>query len=288
MDFLRSFERSYPERELTYGLVGHIDTVRRTDPTTQRTSIETVGVCGIEAFDALDSAPGEARGFKQDGRGRPYFQAPLANVGRPNVVHATIDLDLQRIAQRELAAKAEAGTKADGTSLPLWGALLLIEVATGDVLAAASWHRDVKDPKAASWTPYQQIYEPGSIVKPLVFAYALQAGAVDWNQTYDCAQGSSEYRQRIASLGRRNPVKDDHDCHLLTPHGILVNSSNIGAAYVGLGLDREQWRDYIRFYGFGTSLGLGMPHGSKGGTHPQSFASATGSLRSPERCSRAA
>lgn len=271
LDLIRGHARSYPERELTHGIVGHLDTKWVTPAGADTPVLQTVGVCGLEALPELEAGIAGARAFRLDGKGRPYFLAPVPNSSKPTVVHSTIDLDLQRFAQRELAAKAEAGAINDGGKRPLWGALLLIEVETGDVLAAASWQRDVADPKQASWTPYQMLYEPGSIVKPLVFAYALEAGRVDWNHVYDCASGSADYRERIASLGRRKPVKDDHDCHELTPHGILVNSSNIGATYVGLGLDREQWQDYMRFYGIGQPLGFEIPNGRRGGTHPKSF-----------------
>jgi cell division protein FtsI (penicillin-binding protein 3) len=189
----------------------------------------------------------------------------------PNVVRSTLDIDLQRIAIRELAAQAEKGAREGRVTIPKWGALVLVEIETGDVLAAASWHRDAKHPQAAAFTPYQSLFEPGSIVKPLVLAYAYEAGALDWNHVYDCAPGGADYRERIAPLGRARPVRDDHDCHELTPHGILVNSSNIGASYVGLQLDRAQWQDYMRFYGVGVPLALGVPHTSVGGTNRSSF-----------------
>jgi len=273
MYFLRSYQRFYPDALLTDGYVGHIDTVFGRDENGKRT-LETIGVCGLETFAALDPTDAVARKFLQDGNGRPYFLSTLASVEQPNVVHASLDLELQRRAVRLLADRADEDART-GKALPKWGALVLVEIATGDVLAAASWHRGVKDGKGAAFTPYQSRYEPGSIVKPLVFAHALQAGLLDWNQTYDCDPHSADYRERIASRGRSKPVRDDHPCGVLTPHEILTNSSNIGASYVGLGLDRDQWRDYMRRYGFGVSLGLQLPNGALGGTPRSSFAPST-------------
>ena len=274
LHFLRSFDRSYPDRDLTFGLVGHVDTRWEALPG-DTPKVQTFGVCGLESFVALAPAATQVRNFLKDGTGHAYFVAPLADVPMANVLHATIDIELQRAAVRELTTQAEEGAREGAVTIPQWGALVLVEMATGDVLAAASWHRDEKSPQAASFTPYQSLYEPGSIVKPLVFAYALEAGTVDWSHVYDCASGSATYRQLIGSLGRAKPVRDDHDCAELTPHGILVNSSNIGASYVGLGLSRDQWRDYMRFYGFGTSLQLQLPHERKGGTNRSSFDSKT-------------
>lgn len=271
IDFLRGFERAYPERALTYGLVGHVDTAWQAEPGQQKKVLSTFGVCGIESFAALDPAPVELRAFRQDGKGRPYFQAPVARASKPNVVHASLDLDLQRVAQRELGAQVEAVTGDGKATPPKWGALVLVEIETGDVLAAASWQRDQKVDQGAAWTPYQSRYEPGSIVKPLVLAYAYEAGVLDWSKPYDCSPHSQDYRERIASLGRAKGVRDDHDCPVLDAHGILVNSSNIGAAYIGLGLDREQWRDYLSHYGFGTSLGLQLPNEPHTGANRRSF-----------------
>jgi len=60
-------------------------------------------------------------------------------------------------------------------------------------------------------------------------------------------------------------VRDDHRCGVLTPHGILVNSSNIGAVKVGSLLTRDQWREYLRAYGFGRTLDLSLLAEQTGG-----------------------
>jgi cell division protein FtsI/penicillin-binding protein 2 len=269
MHFLRTHRRVYPERDLTHGFVGHAETLWQTTPNGGQELVAR-GICGLESFAAVDAGPAVVRPFVQDGKGRPYFRAPVVGPPKANVLHATLDLELQRAAVRELSTQAEAGAREGKVTIPQWGALVLVEVATGDVLAAASWHRDSKHPKNAAFSPLQSLYEPGSIVKPLVFAFASEAGVCDWSREYDCRQGSDDYRGIIGAVSRRT-VRDDHDCALLTPHGILVNSSNIGASYIGLGLDREQWRDYMRSFGFGESLGLHFPNERRGGTPKQSF-----------------
>lgn len=274
LHFLRAHRRDYPDRDLTHGLVGHV-TTRWVESASGGEVLRTRGVCGLETFAVLDAEPAAVRRLRKDGVGRSYFVAPLTDPPVASVLHSTIDLELQRVAVRELASKAEAGAREGAVTIPKWGALVLVDIPTGDVLAAASWHRGEPNPEATAFTPYQSLFEPGSIVKPLVLAYAREVGALDWDHTFDCTPGGSEYRATIAPLGRRRPVRDDHDCTRLTPHGILTNSSNIGAAYVGLQLSREQWQDFMRFYGFGQSLGLRLPHESVGGTNRQSFAPGT-------------
>ena len=237
--FLRCQHRTYAEHEVTYGIVGqHYTKEVQTQDGPQVRELAN----GLESLTALVPGGDVARFFRRDGRGRSYFLAPLATALKPNVLHTTIDLDLQRFATRELAAEAARAGEGKNKE-PLWAAMVLVEIASGDVLAAASWHRGATSGIGLACTPFQSLYEPGSIVKPLVLAYALEAGRLDWNHVYDCAPNSTTYRETIASLGRRAPVRDDHACHDLTPHDIIVNSSNIGACYVGLQLEREQWRD---------------------------------------------
>lgn len=277
LDFLHGFRRVYPERDLTHGIVGHCNSYKVKQPN-GGFELKTYGMCGLESFLALEPRQSSSRRYLADGHKRPYFIAPVRKATRGAVLQSTIDLELQRAAVRELTAMCEAGIRNNPEKKAQWGSLVLVELDTGDVLASASWHRGKPHPQAKSYTPYQNLFEPGSIVKPLVLSYAYEVGALDWEHEYDCNPRHADYRERIGTLGRR-VVKDDHDCGVLTAHGILLNSSNIGAAYIGLQLTREQWQDYMAAYGFGRSLGLNLPWESLGGNHPDSFASNT-SLRS--------
>lgn len=269
LHLLHSFRRVYPERDLTYGIVGHTDSYFAQIGGAKK--LHTYGVCGLESFAVLNPDAAEVRRFRADGRYRPYFVAPIENPPEPAQLHSTLDLELQRACVNLLTQQCEQGLKGNADKKADWGAMVLVEVASGDVLAAASWHRGDLHPKATSFTPYQSRFQPGSIVKPLVLAYALEANAIRWDEQFDCNPRHDMYRDVIAGLGRGKAVEDDHDCEMLTPHGILVNSSNIGAVMVGLRLSREQWQDYTRVYGWGSSLGLRLPHESLGGHPSTSF-----------------
>ena len=275
LEKLHSFQRVYPERDLTYGVVGHTETYEVKED--GRVRLHTAGRSGLETFAALTPTSGAVRRFLKDGRHRPFFLGPVQGPPQPVRLHSTLDLELQRACMRELAAQCAKGHKLAPEERPTWAAMTLVEVATGDVLAATSWHlasskwpeKGSLHPKAGSFAPYQNRFEPGSIVKPLVFAYALEVGAVGWDERFDCAPRGEMYSRLIGRLGRAKRVEDVHDCGVLTPHGILLNSSNIGAAMVGLRLSRDQWKDYMAAYGWGRSLGLRLPHESIGG-HPKS------------------
>jgi cell division protein FtsI/penicillin-binding protein 2 len=162
---------------------------------------------------------------------------------------------------RELAAQAEAGTReeqdppaevgGDGARRDRHR-----RRAGGGVVAPRRSSRSiVQGREAASFTPYQSLFEPGSIVKPLVLRLCATRPGARLGAQIRLHAGQQRVPRAHRPLGRAKPVRDDHDCGPLTPHGILVNSSNIGAAYVGLLLEREQWRDYMAFYGFGARSG---------------------------------
>lgn len=270
LQMLRTHVRSYPERDLTYGLVGYLQDQPLVDAGTNRVvGFQPVAPLGLEALAALSPGePGE-RVFRIDSSSRRYYAGPADQPAQPSRLQTTIDLELQKLACRELEEQAIAAGKDGKSTLPQWGALVMIGIETGDVLAAASWHRDAKSQKGAACAPYQMSYEPGSIVKPLLLAYALQHAGLDWNHVYDCSSAGADHHRVVEETGRL--VRDDHPCGNLTPHEILVNSSNIGAVKVGALLTRDQWRDYLDVYSIGKSLDLGLQHEQRGGIVQKSW-----------------
>jgi len=261
LDVQPTWEREYLERDATWGVVGVLEEWQPGVPGEGRSGLEALlekigskvarGAAGREMF-AIDV--GQRRQFWLGGGVAPE-EAP--------VVQTTLDLRLQVDATRFLEEAAEAGTKlgTKGEHGPTWGGLVLVEIETGDVLAMASWHAE--QPRMGSLVPYQNAYEPGSIVKPLMMAWALQHGTLQWQSRFDCTP-------QTASFGWRHPewkvrrVHDDHRCEVLTPHEIIMNSSNIGAVQVGMTMGKAEWLSYLDFYGWGRSTGLGMPGESVG------------------------
>ncbi len=277
-------ERVYPEREVTYGLVGYLEDreVRSADGVLL--AYEPTAVAGLESVADLGAGAPGLREFLVDSQHRRFFSGNAARPAAPSRVEATVDLELQKAASRELEREMR-GLQEQGRKLPLWGGLVLVEVETGDVLAAASWHREAKSPRGAAFAPSQLCYEPGSIVKPLVLAYAKERCGLDWERVHDCSSTGADHHADVPEAhGRR--VRDDHPVGRLSAHGILVNSSNIGAVKIGSLLEREDWRRYLDLFGFGASLDLPLPNERRGGPSPigwregispQSFRKWTGS-----------
>ncbi len=96
-------------------------------------------------------------------------------------------------------------------------------------------------------------YEPGSILKPISVAVALDTGVVNRNEKIFCENGSysgkgfgriGEYRQGFGDL---------------TVREILIKSSNIGMAKIGQRLGKDRLYDGLKLFGFGRKTGIELP-----------------------------
>ncbi len=253
------FERTYPERDATLGPVGFVGEValdaRRSRPVFR----------GMEAFAGLVPGAAGRREVWQDAAATRYWVGRGADPERPTLLQSTLDLALQKAAQGELEHAVSAAAQSYG-SPPDWGALCLAEIDTGAVLAMASY-RDGAHPRAAAFAPAQCLSPPGSVVKPLVFSLLLERGLVDWDgETVDCAPDEPA-GWRVP--GVRRWIKDSHPCGVLGPRDILVQSSNIGAARLGMRLGREGFDEYLRLYQFGAKTGTRLPE-ELAGVRPRS------------------
>ncbi|MGE0171624.1 MAG: peptidoglycan D,D-transpeptidase FtsI family protein [Oligoflexales bacterium] len=149
-----------------------------------------------------------------------YLQSTLAKPEKSgNNVYLTIDRAVQEIAE---AALQKGVKNAQAKS----GFAIVSDPYTGKLLAVSSYPSF--DPNADSisiertWNKaFQDLYEPGSIVKPLVLAKALANNPNFLNRTIDCENGV------LVEPGFR--LRDTHKSGMLTPAEIIVESSNIGA-----------------------------------------------------------
>lgn len=248
LHFLQRHERTYPDHDVTVGAVGFVGDQRL--PNGDNASVYR----GMEAFAGLQPGFGGWRKFFQDARARPYWSPQRQRPAPANVLQCTLDLELQRAAHAELQAAVDA-VQAKYGSPPNWATLCLVDIASGDLLAAASFRAGVPA-KVAAFAPAQYLYPPGSVVKPLVFSLALERGALDWDRAQiDCTPTAGN-AWRVPGSGRK--IHDEHPCGVLNPHDVIVRSSNIGAAQVGLMLGREGLAEYLVRYAWGKATATGL------------------------------
>lgn len=168
----------------------------------------------------------------------------------------TIDEGIQRIVERELELAAMTYEARAASAV-------VLDPRTGEILALASYPIfNPNTPGRADQEHHrnhvtQDRFEPGSTVKPFVIAAALDVGSVRADQPIDVEGG-------ILEVEGGKEIRDSHPTDFLTVSGILSQSSNIGAAKVGLSLGRPGLYRALRRFGFGESTEVGLPGESRG------------------------
>jgi cell division protein FtsI (penicillin-binding protein 3) len=223
----RVLERFYPYGELARSLLGGVDADGRA-----RGGLE-------QEFDSLLAGrPGEAI-VRRGPDGRPRGTVPVRPPQDGADLWVSLDLRLQDVVEAALD-RALASTGAQG------GDILVVDPRTGDLLAAAS-----RRPGGRAWAAAVEPVEPGSTLKPFIFAALLARGRLRAHETLE-----GENRQR-AWAGRT--VRDVHPYARLSTLDVLRVSSNVGTIKLALRLRPEELYIALRAFGFGTPTGIDYP-----------------------------
>lgn len=236
---LTEYKRYYPAGEVAGHVVGITD-------------IDDRGQEGIElAYDRqLQSRAGKKEVIR-DLIGRSVrdvgeLEAPKA--GRD--LSLTLDLRLQYLAYRELK---KAVTQMGATG----GSVVMMDVHSGDVLAMVNQpgfnpnNRASMTPSAMRNRAMTDQFEPGSVMKPISMAVALQSAGFQPDTVIDTSPG---YMQ----LGNFT-IRDFRNYGELDLTDIITKSSNIGMAKVALALEGQDLWDMLYALGLGQSTGIGYP-----------------------------
>lgn len=104
------------------------------------------------------------------------------------------------------------------------------------------------------------VYEPGSTMKAVLLAAALQEKVVSPGTLVYCENG--EYR--VAD----RTIRDTHKHGWLTASDVVKVSSNIGALKIGRMLGRDAWFRYIEAFGLTAESDIDLPGEAKGLMRP--------------------
>ncbi len=181
------------------------------------------------------------------------------SVPRGDALQLTIDADLQIIMDEEL----EIGRKAANAKQAM---AIMIDSDTGEVVALSQSpnynfnvaHNDSKN--ALRNLLVEAVFEPGSTMKPLVAAAAIDAGVARPTDMVDCENGRFPYSTHT--------IKDVHPSGVISVSDVVVRSSNIGMTKLGIRLGSDRLYNYLRKFGFGQPSGLGLSGESAGILRP--------------------
>jgi cell division protein FtsI (penicillin-binding protein 3) len=245
--FIEAHRRTYPRATLGANVVGYV-------------GLDGNGLAGVEhSFDEeVRGTPGKVTLLRDARRGAYLVGGDGPN--RPRDGHhvvLTLDSVIQFIAERALQ-NAVAMYRANG------GSIIVMDPNDGSILAMAS--APTFDPnRFREFSPVawrnrnvQDLYEPGSTFKIITAAAGLEERLVTPSQILDCGNGE-------LTIG--NITIHEHDGHryqLLSFEDVIVNSSNVGTARVGLALGQQRFYDWIRRFGFGDRIGIPLPGESTG------------------------
>jgi cell division protein FtsI (penicillin-binding protein 3) len=240
----REYRRYYPAGEVAGHLVGF-------------TNIDDEGQEGLElAFNHWLAGESGAKRVLKDRLGRSVEN--VESIRPPHhgkELRTSIDLRIQYLAYRTLKAAIQRYSAESGS-------IVILDVHTGEILAIVNQPTyNPNDRAQFSAERYRNraitdIFEPGSSIKPLVVAAALESGDYRPSSIVDTAPG-------FVVVGPKT-IEDSRNLGRVSLTTILARSSNVGVTKLAMSLQPDQlWTTMTRF-GLGTLTSSGFPGESAG------------------------
>ena len=242
----RNFRRTYPGGRLAAHVLGYVN-------------MEETPVSGIErSFDYYLRGQDGWRETERDGRRREVARFREREVAPTNGLNVELSIDqmVQHIVEHEID-RLVADYDPDSVSI------IVSEPATGYLLAMANYPTfNLNEYFDTAKHPLENqrnraltdIIEPGSTFKIVPAAAALNEGIARSNDVFQTGLAKVEYKGRNLRL----PKDHGRGYEKLTLHGIVMKSSNRGAAHLGMLLGEDRLRAYASAFGFGQKSGIDL------------------------------
>jgi len=240
----REYRRYYPASEVTGHLVGF-------------TNIDDEGQEGLElAFNHWLAGESGAKRVLKDRLGRSIEN--VASIRPPHhgkELRTSIDLRLQYLSYRTLKSAIKTHNARSGS-------IVVLDVKTGEVLAMVNQPTyNPNDRSQFSAERYRNraitdIFEPGSSLKPLVVAAALESGQYRPSSIIDTAPG-------FIVVGPKK-IEDTRNLGRVSLTTILARSSNVGITKLAMTLQPDQLWETMTQFGLGELTTSGFPGESAG------------------------
>jgi len=236
--------RTYPQGELATQVVGAV-------------GAEDEGLSGLERGknSALEGEDGERR-MVIDVKGEPIRMETAHEAEDGEDLKLTLD---SAIEQRTEEVLAEVGE----TYAPKGATAIVMDPRSSQVLAMANWP-PVDPTDLSSASPEDLInratgftYEPGSTFKAFTVSAALEEKRVTPETTFTLPP-QLHVADRIIEDAEARPTVT------LSVAQILAESSNVGAATIGLQIGSQRFSKWIERFGFGRPTGVQFPAEEQG------------------------
>lgn len=221
-------------------------------------NLEGKGTDGIESSqDVLLKGKEGSRFILKDGTGSvmSVLQENYKDAVPGDNIGLTIDRAIQRALEMELEAGVKAARAENATGI-------VMDPNTGEILAMANYPAydpglymnfsdDVRRNRAIA-----DVYEPGSTFKGIALAGILDKQLATANTVVNTENG------RYNFMGKE--IKDHHGQATMTVKEIIRYSSNIGMLKLSQKMEKNEFYQYLRSFGFGNYTYTGLPGEVKG------------------------
>ncbi len=251
---LKTQRRYYPQSTLAAHVLGFV-------------GIDNQGLSGLEYLYDTHLKGTQGRVFIEgDPRGFPLMSGKKQSISNYDGYHliTTLDSFIQFSAERHLSK---------GISLndAIKGQVIVMNPQTGAILAMVSYpEMDANQwqklpPSSRKNACIVDVYEPGSIFKPVTIASVLEEQIVTPGTVLTVPESLRVYDRTIHEAHDRPEDEDDSQ----TVSDILQKSLNVGTSLLAHQLGEEKQYQYMSAFGFGKKTGLKLPGESRGILRPQ-------------------
>jgi cell division protein FtsI (penicillin-binding protein 3) len=245
IDVITESKRFYPKRSLFGHLIGFV-------------GMDNNGLEGVEhKYDRLLRGKEGKIVVVRDAHGNSIYPKGFDYIAPLQGENITLTLDetIQYISARALRRGVE---KANAKS----GIALVMDPHSGAILSMAGYPpfdpNEVVSYKPSQWRnrAITDIYEPGSTLKIVTAAAALEEKVVSPSEIIDCENGTYV----IAGT----TVHDHEKIGKVAFYDVIAKSSNIGTIKVATRLGNQRLASYMRAFGFGSRRGIDLTGESAG------------------------
>jgi len=240
------YMRIYPMGEVAAQVIGFVNA-------------EGYGAAGIELQfeEILRGSPGVSF-TERDVAGNiiPAGLQKAIEPSRGSDIMLTIDAEITNVAQQELE-RAVSDTMAVAASA------LVMNPRTGEIYAAVSYpgfdanEFNLADQEAIRNRALVDVLEPGSTIKPLTIAAALDAGSIDLDDDF-YIPNSIQVGTRVVSDAVERPTE------VMSVSRIMEVSSNVGTTRIAQRMGSDTLYDYLHRFAITERPGLDFPGAGSG------------------------